>query len=239
MTARCQGTRAPAAAVPVSRAHRYERCVRGSTQSARRGQRVRMHSHVLGRLARDRRALEARVLRLAVDCPQQLLDLGVCHEEVQLLDDLHIPLPAAQGVRPPARSTPRSAPASPLAHCLDFLLSERPRQAQRDCRDVLMSGSPRTVFPCSCRGAQGNKRQSIIQCQRACRGPDDESSTPSPARHRSAVRRRGGASGRRVCGGGRGSQHSTPAEEIPARAGRCENWVSGSRSRKPRRLKRV
>ena len=43
---------------------------------------------MLGRLARDRRPLEARVLGFSFDCRQQLLDLGVCNEKVQLLDDL-------------------------------------------------------------------------------------------------------------------------------------------------------
>jgi len=45
---------------------------------------------MLGRLARDWRPLEARVLGFSFDCRKQLLDLGVCNEKVQLLDDLHL-----------------------------------------------------------------------------------------------------------------------------------------------------
>jgi hypothetical protein len=73
---------------------------------------------MLGRLARDRRPLEARVLGFSFDCRQQLLDLGVCNEKVQLLDDLHLGFCPGSGgvcVAPPnARRAPLCL--SPVVH---------------------------------------------------------------------------------------------------------------------------
>jgi hypothetical protein len=91
---------------------------RGAARGPRDETREGGGTHMLGRLARDRRPLEARVLGLSFDCRKQLLDLGVCNEKVQLLDDLHLGIcPGSGGVRPP-KCTPC---ASPLVTAIPFL----------------------------------------------------------------------------------------------------------------------